>query len=104
VELRDIEIFLTLAEELHFGRAAERLHVSQARISQAVNQQERRLGGARFDRSNRRQIRLTPLGRQLRDDLQPIYAGLHDSLERARLEPKASTPCSRSAASECRAG
>jgi DNA-binding transcriptional LysR family regulator len=85
VELRDIEIFLTLAEELHFGRAAERLHVSQARVSQAINQQERRLGDALFDRSNRRRIRLTPLGRQLRDDLRPVYAGLRDSLERARL-------------------
>ena len=85
MELRDIEIFLTLAEELHFGRAAQRLHVSQARVSQAINQQERRLGGALFDRSNRRQIRLTSLGRQRRDDLRPVYAGLRDSLERARL-------------------
>ncbi|MFL6110847.1 MAG: LysR family transcriptional regulator [Catenulispora sp.] len=84
VELRDIEIFLTLAEELHFGRTAERLHVSQARISQAISQQERRLGGVLFDRSNRRQVRLTPLGRQLHDDLRPVYAGLRDSLDRAR--------------------
>ncbi|MEV4391962.1 LysR family transcriptional regulator [Nonomuraea sp. NPDC049607] len=85
MELRDIEIFLTLAEELHFGRAAERLHVSQARVSQAISQQERRLGGELFDRSNRRQIRLTPLGRQLSDDLRPIYTSLNDSLERARM-------------------
>lgn len=84
VELRDIEIFLTLAEELHFARTAARLHVSQARVSQAISQQERRLGGLLFDRSNRRQIRLTPLGRQLHDDLRPVYAGLRDSLERAR--------------------
>ncbi|GLI01445.1 LysR family transcriptional regulator [Phytohabitans aurantiacus] len=85
MELRDIEIFLVLAEELHFGRAAERLHVSQARVSQSINQQERRLGGALFDRANRRRIVLTPLGRQLHDDLRPVYAGLRDSLERARL-------------------
>ncbi|MGI5328381.1 LysR family transcriptional regulator [Actinomadura nitritigenes] len=85
MELRDIEIFLTLAEELHFGRAAARLRVSQARVSQAIRAQERRLGGALFDRSNRRRIVLTPLGRQLREDLLPLYQGLLDSLERARL-------------------
>jgi DNA-binding transcriptional LysR family regulator len=85
VELRDIEMFLTLAEELHFGRTAARLHVSQARVSQAISRQERRLGAQLFDRSNRRQIHLTPFGRQLRDDLQPVYAGLRDTMERARL-------------------
>ncbi|WP_020385679.1 LysR family transcriptional regulator [Kribbella catacumbae] len=85
MELRDIEIFLTLAEELHFGRTAARLYVSQARISQAISQQERRIGTPLFDRSNRRQVRLTPVGQQLRDDLQPVYQGLHASLERARL-------------------
>ncbi|MEV5574779.1 LysR family transcriptional regulator [Spirillospora sp. NPDC052269] len=91
MELRDIEIFLTLAEELHFGRAAARLHVSQARVSQAIAAQERRLGGALFDRSNRRQIRLTHLGRQLRDDLRPVYKGLRDSLERAHLAARGIT-------------
>ncbi|GAA4629950.1 hypothetical protein GCM10023196_053370 [Actinoallomurus vinaceus] len=50
MELRDIEIFLTLAEELHFGRTAERLHISQARVSQAIGQQERGVGGRLFDR------------------------------------------------------
>ncbi|GLH96564.1 LysR family transcriptional regulator [Phytohabitans aurantiacus] len=91
MELRDIEIFLTLAEELHFGRTAARLHVSQARVSQAIAQQERRLGAALFERSNRRQISLTAVGRQLRDDLRPVYAGLHDSLERARLAARGIT-------------
>ncbi|MGN9783503.1 LysR family transcriptional regulator [Nonomuraea sp. ZG12] len=84
MELRDIEIFLALAEELHFGRTAARLHVSQARVSQAIKAQERRLGAPLFDRTSRR-VRLTPLGQQLRDDLRPVYAGLRDSLERARL-------------------
>jgi DNA-binding transcriptional LysR family regulator len=85
MELRDIEIFLILAEELHFGRAAQRLYVSQARVSQVIKQQERRLGGALFDRSNRRQTKLTPLGSQLHSELKPAYTGLRDSLERARL-------------------
>ncbi|QDQ16764.1 LysR family transcriptional regulator [Streptomyces spectabilis] len=84
MELRDIEIFLVVAEELHFGRSAERLLVSQARVSQAIRKQERRIGAALFERTSRT-VRLTAVGRQLRDDLQPVYAGLHASLERARM-------------------
>ncbi|MFC7220894.1 LysR family transcriptional regulator [Streptomyces polyrhachis] len=38
MERREIEVFLTLAEELHFGRTAERLGVSGARVSQTVKQ------------------------------------------------------------------
>ncbi|MCX4826277.1 LysR family transcriptional regulator [Streptomyces sp. NBC_01142] len=90
MELRDIEIFLALAEELHFGRTAERLHVSQARISQAIKKQERRIGAELFTRTSRT-VRLTEIGRQFRDDLQPVYAGLHESLERARLAARGIT-------------
>jgi DNA-binding transcriptional LysR family regulator len=82
VELRDIEIFLTLAEELHFGRTAERLHLSQARVSQSIKKQERRLGAALFDRSSR-VVTLTPLGVRLRDDLQKGYDQIHEGLARA---------------------
>lgn len=84
MELRDIEIFLVLAEELHFGRTAQRLRVSQARVSQAVKKQERRIGAELFTRTSR-SVYLTEVGRQLRDDLQPVYAGLRHSLERARM-------------------
>ncbi|QTI50198.1 HTH-type transcriptional regulator CynR [Streptomyces nojiriensis] len=90
VELRDIEIFLVLAEELHFGRTAQRLHVSQARVSQAIKKQERRIGAELFARTSRT-VRLTEVGRQFRDDLQPVYAGLHESLERARLAARGIT-------------
>lgn len=82
MELRDIEIFLTLAEELHFGRTAERLHLSQARVSQSISRQERRLGGALFDRSTRT-VTLTPLGQRLRDDLHPGYGLIRKALTRA---------------------
>jgi DNA-binding transcriptional LysR family regulator len=83
VEVRDIEIFLTLAEELHFGRTAQRLHVSPARISKAVKQQERRIGAALFERTSRT-VRLTPIGLQLRDELRPVYDGLMASVQRAQ--------------------
>jgi DNA-binding transcriptional LysR family regulator len=82
VELRDIEIFLTLAEELHFGRTAARLHVSQARVSQAIKKQERRIGGALFERTSRN-VKLTPLGAQLRDDLRGGYDAIQTGIARA---------------------
>ncbi|MFF4877982.1 LysR family transcriptional regulator [Micromonospora sp. NPDC000668] len=82
MELRDIEIFLTLAEELHFGRTAGRLHVSQARVSQAIKAQERRIGGALFERTSRA-VALTPLGEQLRDDLRSGYDAIQRGLVKA---------------------
>ncbi|MEV5833575.1 LysR family transcriptional regulator [Nocardia sp. NPDC052112] len=84
MELRDIEIFLALAEELHFGRAAQRLHLSQARISQSIKAQERYYGATLVDRANRRDIRLTPLGQQLHADLRPAHRALLQAQERAR--------------------
>lgn len=82
MELRDIEIFLTLAEELHFGRTARRLHITQARVSQAIKAQERRLGGKLFERTSRA-VTLTPLGEQLRDDLRSGYETIQQGLARA---------------------
>ncbi|MFI6865960.1 LysR family transcriptional regulator [Nocardia sp. NPDC050406] len=82
VELRDIEIFLTLAEELHFGRTAERLHISTPRVSQTIAKQERRIGAPLFERTSRKVV-LTPLGEQLRDDLQAGYRRILDGMESA---------------------
>ncbi|MFE1559207.1 LysR family transcriptional regulator [Streptomyces sp. NPDC058734] len=90
MELRDIEIFLTLSEELHFGRTAERLHVSAARVSQAIKKQERSIGAELFERTSR-QVRLTPVGEQLRDDLLPVFRGLKASMDRARLTAQGKT-------------
>ena len=83
MELRDIEIFLTLAEELHFGRTAERLHISPPRVSQAIAKQERRIGAPLFERTSRK-VTLTPLGEQLRDDLEAGYRRILQGVESAR--------------------
>ena len=82
MEQRDIEIFLTLAEELHFGRTAERLHVSTARVSQSIRKWERRVGVPLFERSSRR-VALTPVGRQLHEDIGPAYRQILAGIERA---------------------
>ncbi|MGR6915469.1 LysR family transcriptional regulator [[Actinomadura] parvosata] len=82
MELRDIEIFLTLAEELHFSRTAEKLHISQARVSQSIKKQERRVGAPLFERTSRA-VRLTPIGSQLHDDLRQAYDLINGGLQRA---------------------
>lgn len=90
MELRDIEIFLTLAEELHFGRTAERLRVSQARVSQSIKQQERRIGGALFERTSRN-VRLTPLGARLRDRLGAGYGEIMAAIDEAAATARGHT-------------
>lgn len=82
LDLRDIEIFLVLSAELHFGRTAERLHLSPARVSQVIGKLERRIGGKLFERTSRT-VNLTPIGLRLRDDLQTNYRDLRASLGRA---------------------
>ena len=72
MDLREIEIFLVLTEELHFGRTAERLYLSQPRISQTIRAMESRVGGLLFERSSRR-VRLTALGVRLEEQLRPAY-------------------------------
>lgn len=72
LERLELEAFLTLAEELHFGRTADRLGLTTSRISQTIRRLERRIGAALFER-NSRKVALTDVGRQLRDDLRPAY-------------------------------
>jgi DNA-binding transcriptional LysR family regulator len=72
VELADLHVFLTLCGELHFGRTAQLLRLTQSRVSQVVRGLERRIGARLFDRTSR-SVALTPLGVRLRDRLQPAY-------------------------------
>ncbi|MFF9765088.1 LysR family transcriptional regulator [Streptomyces sp. NPDC014636] len=82
LERLELEAFLTLAEELHFGRTAERLHLTTGRISQTIKKLERRVGTALFERTSR-QVRLTEAGQQLHDDLLPACRQIEAALERA---------------------
>ena len=87
MDTEEIEVFLTLAEELHFGRTALRLRLPQPRVSRLVATLERRVGGTLFERTSR-SVRLTPAGERLRDELRPAYdlmqAALRNASEAAR--------------------
>lgn len=82
MERDELECFLLLAEELHFGRTADRMRLSRARVSQLVQRLERRVGAPLFVRTSRR-VALTSLGRQLRTDLEPHHRAIEAALERA---------------------
>ncbi|WP_280438075.1 LysR family transcriptional regulator [Nocardia carnea] len=84
MELRSIEVFLALADELHFRRTAQRLHLTTGRVSQIVQSLEKEVGGELFARTSR-QVQLTALGEQLRKDIRPAHAQILDVVERARL-------------------
>jgi DNA-binding transcriptional LysR family regulator len=79
VELRELRIFLVLADELHFGRTAARLGISQPGVSEAVRTLESRLGVKVFDRTSRR-VRLSSAGEVLRSRLAPALAALEQAL------------------------
>ena len=90
METREIEAFLALAEELHFGRAAARLHRTVSSLSQTIKVLERRVGGPLFERTSRRVV-LTPLGSKFHDDLAPAYLAAQAALRAAQHAARQTT-------------
>lgn len=77
---RQLRYFATLAEELHFGRAAERCFVSQSAFSAAIKELESILEARLVDRTNRK-VALTPEGRLVAEQANECLRLLHEMLE-----------------------
>jgi DNA-binding transcriptional LysR family regulator len=83
VELRQLRYFVAVAEELHFGRAAERLHMSQSPLSRAIRELERDLGVVLFVRTTRR-VELTAAGSLLLERTRRALAEIDGAVAEAR--------------------
>ena len=84
MEIRWLEAFLAVAEELHFGRAAARLRMAQSPLSQTIRRLERELDVTLFDRSTR-SVALTPAGEALLPHAHRVF----EELELARQATRA---------------
>jgi DNA-binding transcriptional LysR family regulator len=80
---RQLLAFIAVAEELHFGRAARRLHVSQPPLSQQVRQFEEWAGAQLIDRTTRT-VRLTPAGQVMLEAMQRVMADAQAAIDATR--------------------
>ena len=83
VELRLLRSFVALAEELHFGRAAQRVHVVQAALSQHIRALESDVGAWLFERTTRR-VQLTEVGRAFLPEARDVLAAAERATSRVR--------------------
>ena len=83
VELRHLRYFIALAEELHFGRAARRLSISQPPLSVAIRQLEEAVGAQLFER-NSKAVRLTAAGQTLQTSAGMLLRDAEEALLQAR--------------------
>ena len=83
MELRQLRYFLAVAEELHFARAAERLHIDQSPLSRAVKELEEELGARLFVRTTR-SSQLTLAGRFFLEHVPRVFASIEQARDSVR--------------------
>lgn len=84
IEIRQYKYFLAVAEELHFRKAADVLHISQPALSKQIKQLEESLGLSLFDRHNRK-VLLTRAGTYLKAELSQHFKQLDEFVKHAKL-------------------
>lgn len=87
MELRHLRYFVAVAEELHFGHAAERLSMAQPPLSQQIRQLENEIGTPLFIRTNRR-VQLTAAGEVFLNDARAILEKVDVAIETAKRASK----------------
>lgn len=80
MELRHLRCFLAVAEELHFAKAAQRLHIEQSPLSRAIKELEEELGMTLFERTTR-STRLTRAGKLFREHVPRVFTALQQARE-----------------------
>ena len=83
LETRELEYFVAVAEELHFGKAAERLGIAQPPLSRAISRLERRLGVRLLERTSRR-VALTSVGSTFLTDSRRLLESVDAAMRRAQ--------------------
>src|SRR5262249_1900985 len=83
MELRRVRSFIAVAEELHFGRAATRVHIVQPALSRQIRALEEEMGLRLFER-DRRRVALTPAGAVFLDEARALLEHVDRAVEAAR--------------------
>jgi DNA-binding transcriptional LysR family regulator len=84
MDIQHLHVFVIIAEEMHLTRAAERLHVAQPHLTRLLHHLEEEVGFCLVDRSNKRQLALTPAGETFLQQITPLLKQYEEAVQTAK--------------------